>query len=74
MIILICSVQGGDDLLNEDGFPKNSFPNQWKGRNGLYCVGLSRRGFFGANMDAQLVANDIASLIPQEEREGICVM
>ncbi|KAG4916590.1 hypothetical protein AAZX31_19G193200 [Glycine max] len=67
-------LKGGDDLLNEDGFPKNSFPNHWKGRNGLYCVGLSRRGFFGANMDAQLVANDIASLIPQEEREGICVM
>ncbi|KHN28239.1 Flavin-containing monooxygenase YUCCA10, partial [Glycine soja] len=31
-----------------------SFPNHWKGRNGLNCVGLSRRGFFGANMDAEL--------------------
>lgn len=70
---LICSKQGGDDLLNEDGFPKPSFPNHWKGRNGLYCVGLSRRGFFGANFDAQNIANDIASLIPQEERERICV-
>ncbi|TKY61835.1 indole-3-pyruvate monooxygenase YUCCA10 [Spatholobus suberectus] len=65
---------GGDDLLNEDGFPKPSYPNHWKGPNGLYCVGLARRGFFGANLDAQNVANDIASLIPQEEREGICVM
>lgn len=66
-------LKGGDDLLNEDGFPKPSFPNHWKGRNGLYCVGLSRRGFFGANFDAQNIANDIASLIPQEERERICV-
>nr|KYP71624.1 hypothetical protein KK1_010891 [Cajanus cajan] len=65
---------GGDDLLNEDGFPKPSYPNHWKGQNGLYCVGLSRRGFFGANMDAQNVANDIVSLIPQEEREGVGVM
>ncbi|XP_020212142.1 probable indole-3-pyruvate monooxygenase YUCCA10 [Cajanus cajan] len=67
-------LKGGDDLLNEDGFPKPSYPNHWKGQNGLYCVGLSRRGFFGANMDAQNVANDIVSLIPQEEREGVGVM
>ncbi|KAL2345369.1 hypothetical protein Fmac_006654 [Flemingia macrophylla] len=67
-------LKGGDDLLNEDGFPKPSYPNHWKGRNGLYCVGLSRRGFFGANMDAENVANHIASLIPQEEKEGVCAM
>ncbi|XP_027351672.1 probable indole-3-pyruvate monooxygenase YUCCA10 [Abrus precatorius] len=66
--------EGDDDLLNEDGFPKRSFPNHWKGQNGLYCVGLSRRGFYGANMDAQNVANDIASLISQEEKNAICVM
>lgn len=56
-------LKGGDDLLNEDGFPKPSFPNHWKGKNGLYCVGLSRRGFYGANLDAQNVANDITSII-----------
>ncbi|XP_061350650.1 probable indole-3-pyruvate monooxygenase YUCCA10 [Gastrolobium bilobum] len=67
-------LKGGDDLLNEDGFPKPSFPNHWKGKNGLYCVGLSRRGFYGAKLDAQNVANDIASLIPQQERKEICVM
>ncbi|KAK7259446.1 hypothetical protein RIF29_25053 [Crotalaria pallida] len=52
----------GGDLLNEDGFPKPSFPNHWKGSNGLYCVGLSRRGFYGAKLDAQNIANDIALL------------
>ncbi|PNY00119.1 flavin-binding monooxygenase-like protein, partial [Trifolium pratense] len=51
---------GGDDLLNEDGFAKGGL---WKGKNGLYCVGLSRRGFYGANLEAQNVANDIASLV-----------
>lgn len=53
-------LKGGDSLLNEDGLA-----NQWKGKNGLYCVGLSRRGFYGANLDAQNVANDIASLLSQ---------
>ncbi|KAK7337388.1 hypothetical protein VNO77_17959 [Canavalia gladiata] len=67
-------LKGGDDLLNEDGFAKGSFPNHWKGQNGLYCVGLSRRGFYGAKIDAQNIANDIASLIPQEERKGVCIM
>ncbi|CAJ2632110.1 unnamed protein product [Trifolium pratense] len=53
-------LKGGDDLLNEDGFAKGGL---WKGKNGLYCVGLSRRGFYGANLEAQNVANDIASLV-----------
>ncbi|XP_024032032.1 probable indole-3-pyruvate monooxygenase YUCCA10 [Morus notabilis] len=47
-----------DSLLNDDGFA-----DHWKGKNGLYSVGLSRRGFFGANRDAQNVANDIKSLL-----------
>ncbi|KAF8387931.1 hypothetical protein HHK36_026593 [Tetracentron sinense] len=52
-----------DYLLDEDGMAKPSFPNQWKGRNGLYCAGLSGRGFYGAGMDAQNIANDIKTLI-----------
>ena len=59
-IDLVC-VQGDDYLLNEDGFAKPSFPNNSKGKNGLYCVGLSRRGLYGAALDAQNVANDIKS-------------
>ncbi|KEH24364.1 putative indole-3-pyruvate monooxygenase [Medicago truncatula] len=58
----------GGDLLNEDGFPKPGLPYHWKGKNGFYCVGLTRRGFYGAKMDAQNVANDIAMLVPQHER------
>ncbi|KAJ8647311.1 hypothetical protein MRB53_000334 [Persea americana] len=36
-----------------------SFPNHWKGENGLNCAGLSRRGLAGLSMDAQNIANDI---------------
>ncbi|KAJ4846218.1 hypothetical protein Tsubulata_025569 [Turnera subulata] len=48
-------------LLNDDGIPKPSYPNHWKGKNGLYCVGLSRRGLYGAAGDAQNIVNDIKS-------------
>ncbi|KAI5680385.1 hypothetical protein M9H77_01612 [Catharanthus roseus] len=56
-------LKGDDYLLNEDGLPKPTFPNHWKGRNGLYCAGLARRGLYGAAMDAQNIANDINSLL-----------
>ncbi|XP_043714181.1 probable indole-3-pyruvate monooxygenase YUCCA10 [Telopea speciosissima] len=51
------------DLLNEDGFSKQSFPNHWKGRNDLYCAGLARRGLYGSGMDAQNIANHIKTLL-----------
>ncbi|KAK6940908.1 hypothetical protein RJ641_030439 [Dillenia turbinata] len=50
---------GDDYLLGDDGISKLEFPNHWKGKNGLYCVGLARRGLYGLNMDAKLVAGDI---------------
>uniref|UniRef100_A0A7C9DDF2 Flavin-containing monooxygenase n=1 Tax=Opuntia streptacantha TaxID=393608 RepID=A0A7C9DDF2_OPUST len=56
-------LQGDDYLLNEDGVAKLSFPNHWKGKNGLYCAGLARRGIYGAAMDAQNIANHINSLL-----------
>ncbi|KAL5791722.1 hypothetical protein ACOSP7_000316 [Xanthoceras sorbifolium] len=56
-------LKGDDDLLNEDGIPKQSFPNHWKGKKGLYCVGLSRRGLYGASADAQNIANHIKSFL-----------
>ncbi|XWS76492.1 hypothetical protein CRYUN_Cryun01aG0181100 [Craigia yunnanensis] len=56
-------LKGDDYLLNDDGIPKPSFPNHWKGKNGLYCVGLSRRGLYGASADAHNIANDINSLL-----------
>ncbi|XP_042497072.1 probable indole-3-pyruvate monooxygenase YUCCA10 [Macadamia integrifolia] len=50
-------------LLDDDGFSKQSFPNHWKGRNGLYCAGLARRGLYGSGMDAQNIANHIKTLL-----------
>ncbi|KAH7850138.1 hypothetical protein Vadar_028433 [Vaccinium darrowii] len=54
-------LKGDNYLLNEDGIPKPKYPDHWKGENGLYCAGLSRRGLYGAGMDAQNIANDIKS-------------
>ncbi|KAK1300176.1 putative indole-3-pyruvate monooxygenase YUCCA10 [Acorus calamus] len=48
-----------ENLLNKEGFPKERFPNHWKGKNGLYFAGLGRRGLEGVSMDAQNIANDI---------------
>ncbi|XP_023738363.2 probable indole-3-pyruvate monooxygenase YUCCA10 [Lactuca sativa] len=56
-------LQGYDCLLKKDGLPKLIFPNHWKGENGLYCVGLARRGLYGAAMDAQNIADHIFNLI-----------
>ncbi|KAE8727604.1 putative indole-3-pyruvate monooxygenase YUCCA10 [Hibiscus syriacus] len=56
-------LKGDDCLLNDDGISKASFPNHWKGRNGLYCVGLSRKGLYGAAGDAMNIADDINSLL-----------
>ncbi|KAJ0973127.1 hypothetical protein J5N97_021086 [Dioscorea zingiberensis] len=50
-------------MLNEEGFPKKMFPNHWKGMNGVYCVGLARRGLEGVSMDARNIANDIKNKI-----------
>lgn len=44
----------------EDGFPRTPFPNGWKGENGLYAVGFTRKGLMGASMDATRIAEDIA--------------
>ncbi|KAJ0052823.1 hypothetical protein Pint_01066 [Pistacia integerrima] len=56
-------LKGDDYLLDEDGITKVSYPNHWKGKNGLFCVGLSRRGLNLAGIDAQSVADEIKSLL-----------
>lgn len=43
----------------KDGLPKCPFPNGWKGKHGLYAVGFTQRGLFGAAMDAKNIAKDI---------------
>ncbi|KAL8149013.1 putative indole-3-pyruvate monooxygenase YUCCA10 [Apium graveolens] len=56
-------LKGDSYLLNDDGIPKPEFPKHWKGEKGLYCVGLARRGLYGAAMDAQNIANDIIKFV-----------
>ncbi|CAL4952471.1 unnamed protein product [Urochloa decumbens] len=41
----------------KDGFPRK--PNEWKGKNGLYAAGFSRRGLLGVSTDATNIADDI---------------
>ncbi|XP_054811211.1 probable indole-3-pyruvate monooxygenase YUCCA10 [Prosopis cineraria] len=53
-------LKGNDSLLNDDGIPKLNYPNHWKGKNGLYCVGLSRRGFYGASADAENILSQFS--------------
>ncbi|KMT18218.1 hypothetical protein BVRB_2g023880 [Beta vulgaris subsp. vulgaris] len=48
-----------DFILKNDGFPKERFPNHWKGKNKVYCAGLSRMGLQGVSRDAIAIANDI---------------
>ncbi|KAJ8443904.1 hypothetical protein Cgig2_032728 [Carnegiea gigantea] len=52
-----------DFILDENGFPKNPFPRHWKGKNKLYCAGLSRMGLHGVSSDAIAIADDIHYLL-----------
>ncbi|XP_042483445.1 probable indole-3-pyruvate monooxygenase YUCCA10 [Macadamia integrifolia] len=52
-------LKGGDDLFNEHGMPKLSFPNHWKGQCGLYNVGFARKGLDGISTDAKNIAKNI---------------
>ncbi|XP_074569617.1 putative indole-3-pyruvate monooxygenase YUCCA5 isoform X2 [Curcuma longa] len=56
----------GCDFFSKDGFPKTPFPDGWKGENGLYAVGFTRRGLAGASSDAVRAASDIARLWKEE--------
>ncbi|KAJ6288475.1 hypothetical protein OIU76_024463 [Salix suchowensis] len=50
-----------DSFFNDkEGYPRNPFPDNWKGKNGLYSVGFARSGLLGSSIDAQRVAEDIA--------------
>lgn len=47
--------------------PRTSFPNSWKGDNGLYVVGLTRSGLHGTALDAIRIAEHIVALWTTEE-------
>ncbi|KAF9662174.1 hypothetical protein SADUNF_Sadunf18G0025900 [Salix dunnii] len=50
----------GCDFFTQDGMPRTPFPKGWKGENGLYTVGFTRRGLLGTASDAVKIAHDIA--------------
>ncbi|KAK5793463.1 hypothetical protein PVK06_034611 [Gossypium arboreum] len=54
-------LKGSYETFDEEGMLRKSFPYHWKGRNGIYNVGFSRRGLQGISSDAQNIANDIYS-------------
>ncbi|ONK63803.1 uncharacterized protein A4U43_C07F19100 [Asparagus officinalis] len=60
----------GSDFFNKDGFPKEQFPNGWKGKSGLYAVGFTRRGLSGASLDAVRIAEDIGKVWKEETRQA----
>lgn len=47
------------DLFTPEGIPKSPSPESWKGRKGLYMVGLSGAGIPGVWIDSQRIADDI---------------
>lgn len=53
---------------DKDGFPRKKFPEGWKGEQGLYVVGFSRRGLLGTSIEATRVAEDIAPQWNSNER------
>lgn len=57
----------------QDGFPKSPFPNGWKGENGLYAVGFTKKGLLGASMDAKKIADDIKRCWEGDEAKQIAV-
>ncbi|KAL6658093.1 hypothetical protein ACP70R_003679 [Stipagrostis hirtigluma subsp. patula] len=59
-------LKNGESMLNDNGLPKQRFPNHWKGANGLYCAGLAKRGLAGIAVDAKNIANDIVSIVGSE--------
>ncbi|KAJ1419391.1 Pyridine nucleotide-disulfide oxidoreductase, class-II [Sesbania bispinosa] len=52
-------LKGTDMFCEKDGLPRKPFPNGWKGENGLYAVGFTKRGLLGASIDAKRIAEDI---------------
>lgn len=64
----VCIVQE-NEFFCKDGFPKNPFPNGWKGKAGLYAVGFTRKGLSGASLEAICVAHDIAMSWKEETKQ-----
>ncbi|KAG8052658.1 hypothetical protein GUJ93_ZPchr0001g31777 [Zizania palustris] len=61
-------LKSDDGLIGDDGMARRSYPEHWKGENGLYCAGMVRRGIYGSCEDAELIAGDISRL--QQQRRS----
>ncbi|GMH25112.1 hypothetical protein Nepgr_026955 [Nepenthes gracilis] len=55
-------------MLKEDGMPRRPPPFHWKGDNNIYCAGLARMGLAGLSRDAQMITDDVALLLQDEEQ------
>ncbi|CAL9120050.1 unnamed protein product [Musa textilis] len=47
------------ELSNQQGLRRQSFPQHWKGKNGVYFSGFSKKGLPGIKMEALNIAGDI---------------
>ncbi|XP_071738131.1 probable indole-3-pyruvate monooxygenase YUCCA5 [Rutidosis leptorrhynchoides] len=54
------------ELFDKNGFPKRQYPNGWKGKNGLYAAGFTRKGLAGVSLDAIKIAKDIGNVWKEE--------
>ncbi|KAF3788143.1 putative indole-3-pyruvate monooxygenase [Nymphaea thermarum] len=54
-----CVGTGGGYVLREGWATKEALTEGWKGENGLYAKGFTKRGILSACMDARRIAQDI---------------
>ncbi|CAN0878943.1 Probable indole-3-pyruvate monooxygenase YUCCA11 [Linum grandiflorum] len=64
--IVVARARDGHNLFNENGMPMRKFPNNWKGKNDIYCVGFGGKGLNGISNDAIQVATHIKKKIMHE--------
>lgn len=57
------------EFFSKTGLPKSPFPNGWKGKNGLYAVGFTRKGLSGASADAMKISQDIGKVWKEDLKQ-----
>jgi indole-3-pyruvate monooxygenase len=57
------------EFFSKNGYPKMPFPHGWKGNSGLYAVGFTMIGLYGASSDAVKVAQDIGKVCKHETKQ-----
>ncbi|XP_058728603.1 probable indole-3-pyruvate monooxygenase YUCCA4 [Vicia villosa] len=62
----------GSDFFTKDGMPKTPFPHGWKGEQGLYTVGFTKRGLHGTYFDAIKISEDITNQWKTIENKSCC--